>query len=75
MTGLELVFAGYAYEGEDTTNIEIMQKEYLETEANPMNSKVTRDETTFYTVTISTVLEPKITSKKDSLEEYVKPQA
>ena len=52
-----------------------MQKEYLETEANPMNSKVTRDETTFYTVTISTVLEPKITSKKDSLEEYVKPQA
>ncbi len=75
MAGLELVFAGYAYEGEDTTNIEIMQKEYLETEANPMNSKVTRDETTFYTVTISTVLEPKITSKKDSLEEYVKPQA
>ena len=75
MTGLELVFAGYAYEGEDTTNIEIMQKEYLETEANPMNSKVTRDETTFYTVTISTVLEPKMTSKKDSLEEYVKPQA
>lgn len=75
MAGLELVFAGYVYEGDDTTNVEIIQKEYLETEANPMNSKVTRDETTFYTVTISTVLEPKITSKKDSLEEYVKPQA
>ncbi len=54
-TSLELVIAGYAYEGEG--DVQIMQKQYeADKEVNaPYISKVTRGEDVLYTVSIGTV--------------------
>ena len=73
-SGIELVFAGFAYT-DDITNADIFQKEYVGTSespiASPMVSKVTRSEGTLYTTTIASVCTPvEITTGKDGLGEY-----
>ncbi|MBQ4509962.1 MAG: hypothetical protein II984_04495, partial [Clostridia bacterium] len=72
---LELVFAGYAYEGEDKTNIQVLQKEYLGTQDipvdSPMASKVTRGNNVLYTIKLQSVLTPtQITTGKEDLLEF-----
>lgn len=72
---LELVFAGYAYEGEDKTNIQVLQKEYLGTQDipvdSPMASKVTRGKDVLYTIKLQSVLTPtQITTGKEDLLEF-----
>ena len=74
-TSLELVFAGYAYEGEDKANIQVFQKEYLGTQEapvdSPMASKVTRGNNVLYTIKLQTVLTPiQITTGKEDLLEF-----
>ena len=74
-TALELVFAGYAYEGEDKANIQVFQKEYLGTQEapahSPMASKVTRGNNVLYTIKLQTVLTPtQITTGKEDLLEF-----
>ena len=73
-SGIELVFAGFAYT-DDITKADIFQKEYVGTSespiASPMVSKVTRSEGTLYTTTIASVCTPvEITTGKDGLGEY-----
>lgn len=73
-SGIELVFAGFAYT-DDITRADIFQKEYAGTSespvASPMVSKVTRTEGTLYTTTIASVCTPvDITTGKDGLGEY-----
>ena len=70
--GLELVFAGYAYEGNDTSKLETMQKEYISTEEAPVTSPMCSQVNGLYTVKLSTVLAPSAVGNKESLDEFVK---
>ncbi len=72
---LELVFAGYAYEGTDTSKLEIMQKEYISTEDAPILSPMCSQVNGLYTVKLSTVLSPSAVGNKESLDEFVKKTA
>ncbi|MBQ8738316.1 MAG: hypothetical protein IJZ04_02340 [Clostridia bacterium] len=70
--GLELVFAGYAYEGTDTSKIQVMQKEYISTEQAPVASPMCSQVNGLYTVKISTVVNPSFVGNKESLDAFVK---
>ena len=72
---LELVFAGYAYTGDDSDSIQILQKEYVGTAENPisspMSSKVTRGSDVLYTIKLQTVITPaQISFGKEGLNEF-----
>ncbi|MBQ2809957.1 MAG: leucine-rich repeat protein [Clostridia bacterium] len=68
---LELVFAGYAYEGEDRENVQIFQKDYAGLSSSPMASKVTRGSDVLYTIKIQSVINPtQMTTGKEGLEEF-----
>ena len=72
---LELVFAGYAYEGEDVGSAKVFQKEYIGTTedpiSSPMASKVTRGSDVLYTIKLQTVLTPaQISFGKEGLNEF-----
>ena len=73
---LELAFAGFAYVGGDTSNIQILQKEYNSTQESPvyspMSRKITRGGTTLYTIRFETILTPAIMPNKSELDEYTK---
>ena len=73
---LELAFAGFAYVGDDTDNIQILQKEYNSTQESPvyspMSRKITRGGTTLYTIRFETILTPAIMPNKSELDEYTK---
>ncbi len=73
---LELAFAGFAYVGDDTSNIQILQKEYNSTQESPvyspMSRKITRGGTTLYTIRFETILTPAIMPNKSELDEYTK---
>lgn len=69
---LELVFAGYAYESDDITNIQLMQKEYISTEENPVKSPMCSQIKGLYTVKLSTVINHTAVGNKESLDEFVK---
>lgn len=74
-SGLELVFASYAYLAEDKSTIELVQKLYEGTEqspvSSPMQSLVVRGDASLYTVTLESILAPaEITAGKDALEEF-----
>lgn len=72
---LELVFAGYAYEGEDVGSAKVFQKEYIGTTeapiSSPMASKVTRGSDVLYTIKLQSVLTPaQISFGKEGLNEF-----
>lgn len=72
---LELVFAGYAYEGEDVGSAKVFQKEYVGTTedpiSSPMASKVTRGSDVLYTIKLQSVLTPaQISFGKEGLNEF-----
>ncbi len=74
-TALELIFAGYAYQGNDTSSIQTFQKDYVGTQekpiSSPMASKVTRGDSVLYTIKLQTVLTPaQISFGKEGLEEF-----
>lgn len=74
-TALELVFAGYAYQGKDTSSIQTFQKDYVGTQekpiSSPMASKVTRGDSVLYTIKLQTVLTPaQISFGKEGLNEF-----
>ena len=69
---LELIFAGYAYEGNDTSKIQVMQKEYISTENHPVESPMCSQVNGLYTVKLSTVLTPKAVGNKENLDAFVK---
>ncbi len=54
LSSLELVIAGYVYEG-DASNVKFMQKSYVTGENAPVVSKVTKTDATLYTVSITNV--------------------
>ena len=55
---LELVIAGYVYEGTDLDTFQIMQKTYAEGDESPAVSKVTKTDATLLTVNIANVKTP-----------------
>lgn len=55
---LELVIAGYAYEGDDISTLQLMQKTYAVGEESPVVSKVTKTDATLLTVNIANVKTP-----------------
>ena len=74
--GLELVFAGFAYEGDDTDNIQVFQKEYNSTQENPVSSpmskKVTRGNFVLYSVCLGSIKAPAVMPNKSELDEFLK---
>lgn len=72
---LELVFAGYAFVGNDKSTIQVFQKDYTGTVdkpvSSPMASKVTRGDDVLYTVKLQSVIDPaQITTGKQDLFEF-----
>lgn len=55
---LELVIAGYVYEGDDTSSLKLMQKTYEVGEESPIVSKVTKGTDVLHTVNIANVKAP-----------------
>ncbi|MBQ2809691.1 MAG: hypothetical protein IJF11_02235 [Clostridia bacterium] len=72
---LELVFVGYAYEGDNSANLQLMQKEYISTENAPVESPMCSQINGLYTVKLSTVATPSMVGNKESLDEFVKKTA
>ena len=72
---LELVFVGYAYEGDNSANLQLMQKEYISTEDAPVESPMCSQINGLYTVKLSTVATPSMVGNKESLDEFVKKSA
>ena len=69
MDSLELVFAGYVYESDNKSSVQLFQKEYGGSEETPMKTQVVKD-TVLHTITISTVCTPVKTGGKAYLDEY-----
>lgn len=55
---LELVIAGYVYEGDDTSSLKLMQKTYEVGDEAPIVSKVTKGTDVLHTVNIANVKAP-----------------
>lgn len=55
---LELVIAGYTYEGNDVSTLKLMQKTYEVGDESPAVSKVTKSDATLHTVNIANVKTP-----------------
>lgn len=55
---LELVIAGYTYEGDDVSTLKLMQKTYEVGDESPAVSKVTKSDATLHTVNIANVKTP-----------------
>ena len=69
MDSLELVFAGYVYESDDKSTVQLFQKNYGARDETPMKTQVVR-ETVLHTITISSVCTPVQTGGKIFLDKF-----